>query len=89
MYLPGKVANPGGLESNAAAISAMQPSRQSVIPEFQMPEYGQEEQQGEEQQPLNIEQFLQRFEQSYNAPQNQPRFGNTDAKFIASTRDGG
>ena len=55
MYLPGQVVNPGGVESNASAISAMKPTQQSVVPDFQMPEYGQEEQQqqGEGQQPLN------------------------------------
>lgn len=71
MYIPGKVNNPGGIESNAAAISA--DPRESVIPDFQMPEYQQEEQQpdgqGDQADNMSVSDFIDQFTQAVYSPQ--------------------
>lgn len=78
MYLPGKVATPSGIESNASAISA-QP-RESVVPDFQMPEYQEEQPQEEQPQdiesqvlgaeaPMTVQDFVNQFTQAVYRPQ--------------------
>lgn len=76
MYLPGKVAQPGGIESNASAISA-QP-RESVIPEYVEPQYqgeqAQENPQGDGQAPgaeapLTVQDFIQQYNQAIYRPE--------------------
>lgn len=74
MYIPGKVSNPGGIESNASAISAE--PRESVVPDFQMPNSPQEEDQYADQpiqaaQPENmsVSDFIDQFTQAVYSPQ--------------------
>ncbi len=81
MYLPGKVANPGGVESNASAISSE--PRESVIPDFQMPVAPQQEEQPQYQEeqsqdpqgeaqgaaPMSVQDFVQQFTKAVYSPQ--------------------
>ncbi len=87
MYLPGKVVNPGGIGEAAPSIAQYgngmtQPARV----QREAPLVYEEPQQ---EQPVTIDEFLQQFEQSYNAPENQQPFGDPQLEFIASTPDGG
>lgn len=67
MYIPGKVNNPGGIESNASAISA-QPT-ESVIPEFQPPEEEPQEEIPQQEGDLSsLVGFLGAFSQSVYQP---------------------
>lgn len=104
MYLPGKVATPSGIESNASVISA-QP-RESVVPDFQMPEYQEEQPQEEQPQdiesqvlgaeaPMTVQDFVNQFTQAVYRPQRptteqlHQRFKETGEAYpIMSMRDG-
>ena len=97
MYLPGKVVNPGGIEQNAAAISAE--PRESVVPDYQEPQY-QEEQPQDEQQgsvlgaeaPLTVQDFIQQYNQAIYQPQRstteqlEQRYRQTGQKYGVQSR---
>lgn len=74
IYVPGQVRNPSGIEGNAQAISSMQ-ERQSVIPEFQPPQYEEIPQEGEvlgaqdDQGNMTVQDFVEQFTQAVYRPQ--------------------
>lgn len=102
MYIPGQVAQPGGIESNAAAISA-QP-RESVVPDFYMPDVPQDEQYsydpqgdvlGVQSQPMTVQDFVTQFNQAVYRPQRstteqlEKRYQQTGQKYgVQSLADG-
>lgn len=85
MYLPGRVADPTGLGQAAPSIAkygdgmtAPAPVDRSAPMSVQQPE-----------QTASIDEFLDAFNESYSAPENQPTYGTPEVNFIASTPDGG
>lgn len=99
MYLPGKVVNPGGIEQNAAAISAEQPY-ESVIPDYQEPQYQEEQPQeepqgdvlGAESGNMTVQDFVDQFNQAIYAPQRstteqlEQRYRQTGQKYGVQSR---
>jgi murein DD-endopeptidase MepM/ murein hydrolase activator NlpD len=88
MYLPGKVVNPTGLSETPSTMAYGNGMTTPTPVQRDAPEVYQEPQQ-EQQQPLSAIDFLQQFDQSYNAPENQQQFGDPQLEGIMSTRDGG
>jgi murein DD-endopeptidase MepM/ murein hydrolase activator NlpD len=86
MYLPGKVVNPTGLSETPSTMAYGNGMTTPTPVQRDAPEVYQEPQQ---QQPLSAIDFLQQFEQSYNAPENQQQFGDPQLEGVMSTRDGG
>lgn len=98
MYLPGKVVNPTGLGETPSTMAYGNGMTQPAPTERNAPEVYQEPQQNQQpqqdsqdgqQQSISAQDFLQRFEQSYNAPENRPQTGVPQKQGIASTQDGG
>lgn len=86
MYLPGKVQNPLGISQAPSQQNGMITPPQPVT----RPEpYAPEEAPQEPTDTPSIEEFLNAFNETYNAPENQQQFGDPRVEFIASTADGG
>ncbi len=84
MYIPGRVANPTGLGSSASQVFQNKITPPTPVDRPEPQQYVPQQSQN-----ISASDFLDAFQQSYSAPENQPKFGGSEVNFIASTQDGG